>query len=118
MFKEPQPEMIAYSISKTGVHSLALNLTETFIQQQADQRVVTILPEVIDTESNRQAMPTSDFTKWAKPQQIAELIKGWVDGLNVPNNGSFALLKVKKWLITYLLFSCDERVDFNNILVA
>jgi hypothetical protein len=50
---------------------------------------------VIDTESNRQAMPKSDFTKWAKPQQIAELIKGWVDGLNVPNNGSFALLKVK-----------------------
>lgn len=27
VFKEPQPEMIAYSISKTGVHSLALNLT-------------------------------------------------------------------------------------------
>lgn len=27
VFKEPQPEMIAYSIAKTGVHSLALNLT-------------------------------------------------------------------------------------------
>lgn len=32
VFKEPQPDMIAYSISKTGVHSLALNLTETFIK--------------------------------------------------------------------------------------
>jgi NAD(P)-dependent dehydrogenase (short-subunit alcohol dehydrogenase family) len=27
VFKEPQPEMIAYSVAKTGVHSLALNLT-------------------------------------------------------------------------------------------
>lgn len=87
--------MIAYSISKTGVHSLALNLAETFISYGNEQRVVTILPETIDTESNRIAMPKSDFTKWAKPIQIAELIRGWVDGLNVPNNGSYALLKVK-----------------------
>jgi hypothetical protein len=40
-------------------------------------------------------MPNSDFTKWSKPEQIGELVKGWVDGLNVPYNGSFAVLKVK-----------------------
>jgi hypothetical protein len=28
VFKEPQPEMIAYSLAKTAVHSLALNLSE------------------------------------------------------------------------------------------
>ena len=28
VFKEPQPDMIAYSIAKTGVHSLALTMTE------------------------------------------------------------------------------------------
>ncbi len=28
VFKEPQPEMIAYSLAKTGVHSLAMNLSE------------------------------------------------------------------------------------------
>lgn len=27
VFKEPQPEMIAYSMAKTAVHSLALNLS-------------------------------------------------------------------------------------------
>ena len=27
VFKQPQPEMIAYSMAKTGVHSLALNIT-------------------------------------------------------------------------------------------
>lgn len=40
-------------------------------------------------------MPNADFKKWAKPEQIGELLRGWVDGLNVPNSGSFALLKVK-----------------------
>lgn len=40
-------------------------------------------------------MPNADFTKWSKPTQIAQLIRGWVDGLNLPNNGSFAVLKVK-----------------------
>ena len=27
VFKEPQPDMIGYSLAKTGVHSLALNLS-------------------------------------------------------------------------------------------
>jgi dihydropteridine reductase len=95
VFKEPQPDMIGYAIAKTGVHSLALNLAEVFIKNDKEQRVITILPETIDTETNRKSMPTADFTKWSKPTQIAELIKGWVDGLNVPNNGSYAVLKVK-----------------------
>lgn len=54
-----------------------------------------MLPETIDTESNRQGMPNADFNTWAKPEQIGQLVKGWVDGLNVPLNGSFAILKVK-----------------------
>ena len=41
-------------------------------------------------------MPDADFSTWFKPEQIGELVKGWVDGLNVPNNGSYAVLKVKK----------------------
>ncbi len=34
-------------------------------------RVITILPETIDTPQNREGMPKADFTKWSKPQQIA-----------------------------------------------
>jgi len=93
VFKEPQPEMIGYSLAKTAVHSLALNLSEQ--AKESGSRIITLLPETIDTESNRQAMPNADFTKWSKPEQIGELVKGWVDGLNTPNNGSFAVLKVK-----------------------
>lgn len=60
--------MIAYSIAKTSVHSLALNLAEKI--KALNGRVITILPEVIDTETNRLSMPTSDFSKWSKPEQI------------------------------------------------
>jgi dihydropteridine reductase len=70
VFKEPLPDMIAYSISKTGVHSLALTLAESFNKKGSQQKTITILPETIDTESNRIAMPKADFTKWSKPTQI------------------------------------------------
>lgn len=70
VFKEPQPEMIAYSLAKTGVHSLALNLAEKLLEKGQDQRVITILPEIIDTVTNREAMPKANFFSWSKPQQI------------------------------------------------
>src|SRR5262245_6700745 len=37
-------------------------------------RVNTILPSTIDTEANRKAMPTADFNKWPKPEDIAKVI--------------------------------------------
>lgn len=43
VFKEPQPEMLAYSIAKTGVHSLALNLSQSNVLPD-DSTVLTILP--------------------------------------------------------------------------
>jgi len=37
-------------------------------------RANSILPSIIDTEENRKAMPTADFSKWPKPQDIARVI--------------------------------------------
>jgi len=37
-------------------------------------RVNSILPSIIDTEANRKAMPTADFAKWPKPEDIARVI--------------------------------------------
>jgi NAD(P)-dependent dehydrogenase (short-subunit alcohol dehydrogenase family) len=37
-------------------------------------RVNSILPSIIDTETNRKAMPGSDFSKWPKPEDIARVI--------------------------------------------
>lgn len=37
-------------------------------------RVNTVLPSIIDTPANRQAMPGADFSKWPKPDKIADVI--------------------------------------------
>ena len=97
VFDSPQPEMIGYALAKTGVHSLALNLSQHLPESNS---VITILPITIDTPENRAAMPTSNFADWANPQQISELVKGWVDGLNRPSTGSFIQLNVANGCIS------------------
>jgi len=37
-------------------------------------RVNSVLPSIIDTEPNRKAMPTADFSKWPKSEEIAQVI--------------------------------------------
>jgi NAD(P)-dependent dehydrogenase (short-subunit alcohol dehydrogenase family) len=37
-------------------------------------RVNSVLPSIIDTEANRRAMPGADFSKWPKPEEIAQVI--------------------------------------------
>jgi dihydropteridine reductase len=61
--------MLAYSIAKTGVHSLALNLSQSNVLPP-ETTVITILPETIDTPANRLAMPSANFEEWANPRQI------------------------------------------------
>ncbi|HLJ16098.1 MAG TPA: SDR family NAD(P)-dependent oxidoreductase [Bryobacteraceae bacterium] len=36
--------------------------------------VNSILPSIIDTAANRQAMPGADFSKWPRPEEIARVI--------------------------------------------
>ena len=36
--------------------------------------VNSVLPSIIDTAANRKAMPGADFSKWPKPQDIAQVI--------------------------------------------
>lgn len=96
VYKEPQPDMIGYALAKAGVHYLATNLAEKAEKKEIiDAKVITILPETIDTPTNRESMPKADFKQWSKPELIGELLKSWVEGLNVPANGSFVQLKVK-----------------------
>ncbi len=62
----------AYAASKAAavalMDSLAAEVKGTGV------RVNSILPSIIDTESNRKAMPKADFTKWPKPEEIARVI--------------------------------------------
>jgi NAD(P)-dependent dehydrogenase (short-subunit alcohol dehydrogenase family) len=62
----------AYAASKAAavalIDSLAADTKGTGI------RVNSILPSIIDTPINRQAMPGADFASWPKPQDIAQVI--------------------------------------------
>jgi NAD(P)-dependent dehydrogenase (short-subunit alcohol dehydrogenase family) len=62
----------AYAASKAAavamLDSLAADLKGSGV------RVNSVLPSIIDTETNRKAMPNADFAKWPKPNEIARVI--------------------------------------------
>lgn len=69
---DPPAGAAAYAASKAAaiamMNSLAVDLKGTGV------RVNSVLPSIIDTEPNRRAMPDADFSKWAKPADIARVI--------------------------------------------
>ncbi|EGR29823.1 quinoid dihydropteridine reductase, putative [Ichthyophthirius multifiliis] len=93
VINNPSHNMIAYSLSKIAVHTLAQNMANSKNMAE-NSRIITILPKEIDTPQNREDMPKEDFTTWAQTDQIAGLLRMWADGYNLPKNGSFALLNV------------------------
>lgn len=62
----------AYAASKAAavamIDSLAADTKGTGV------RVNSILPSIIDTPANRQAMPGADFDAWPKPEDLASVI--------------------------------------------
>jgi NAD(P)-dependent dehydrogenase (short-subunit alcohol dehydrogenase family) len=62
----------AYASSKAAavamIDCLAEDLKGTGI------RANSVLPSIIDTQANRDAMPGADFAKWPKPEDIASVI--------------------------------------------
>jgi len=63
--------MGAYAASKSGVHRLTEALAAEWKGKVTDNAV---LPSTIDTEANRASMPKADFSKWVRPQELAEVI--------------------------------------------
>jgi len=62
----------AYAASKSAAVALLDSLAADL--KGSGVRVNSILPSIIDTEANRKAMPTADFSKWPKPEDIARVI--------------------------------------------
>jgi len=62
----------AYAASKAAllrlVESMAAELKPHNVQ------VNSVIPSIIDTPDNHQAMPKADFSKWVSPKKIAEVI--------------------------------------------
>ncbi|MFI5266623.1 MAG: SDR family NAD(P)-dependent oxidoreductase [Chloroflexota bacterium] len=89
---QPAAGLSAYNVSKAGV----VTLTETLAAELRGANVTAnaVLPSVIDTPSNRAAMPKADPSKWVTPEQIAAVIVdlvsdrwGIVSGASIPAYG-------------------------------
>ena len=62
----------AYAASKAAAVALMDSLAADL--KGSGVRVNSVLPSIIDTEANREAMPTANFAKWPKPEDIARVI--------------------------------------------
>jgi len=69
---QTRPGMGAYAASKAGV----LRLTEAMAEELKSRfiRVNAVLPSIIDTPSNRAAMPDMDPADWVAPRALARVI--------------------------------------------
>jgi NAD(P)-dependent dehydrogenase (short-subunit alcohol dehydrogenase family) len=69
---DPPGGASAYAASKAAAVAMIDSLAEDL--KGTGVRVNSILPSIIDTGTNRQAMPGADFSKWPKPEDIARVI--------------------------------------------
>ncbi|HLO85364.1 MAG TPA: 3-oxoacyl-ACP reductase FabG [Nostocaceae cyanobacterium] len=69
---QPGGSLAAYSAAKAGV----VALTQAIADETKGTNITanTILPSIIDTPSNREAMGAENANKWVKPQSLAEVI--------------------------------------------
>lgn len=81
-------EAVAYALSKQLVSGYAALVAEEV--KGTDIQTHVFVPSILDSPSNRAAMPSADFSKWVNPSDIAEAMHY---ALNTPalRNMTFAL---------------------------
>lgn len=68
-----QPGLSAYAAAKAAV----LNLTRTLSREGVAHGITAnaVLPSIIDTPANREAMPGADTSAWLPPGEVAEVCR-------------------------------------------
>ena len=82
----PVGGMVAYSSAKAAVASL----TECLAQEVKARGILVnaIVPSIIDTPANREAMPEADYALWPTPSQLAQTIGFLVSPFNELTTGA------------------------------
>jgi len=90
---EPHAGLGAYVTFKEALVSLVR--TVALENKDAGLTANVVLPGTMDTPANRKAMPGADFSKWVKPDDVADLIEWLTDeraknatGTTVPIGGT------------------------------
>lgn len=83
---EPLADMTAYAAAKAAVAAL----TRSLAAELREERILcnAIVPSIIDTPTNRQAMPDADFDRWPSPAEIAQSIAFLCSPANTLTSGS------------------------------
>jgi len=83
---EPASDLSAYASAKAAV----AGLTRSLAVELAGEGILcnAIVPSIIDTPSNRQAMPAADFSRWPSPDEIAETIAFLCSPANTLTSGA------------------------------
>lgn len=68
----PTPQLSAYAASKAAVAALTVSLSEELASRGI--WVNAVVPSIIDTPANRDAMPGADHAAWPTPDDLAETI--------------------------------------------
>lgn len=62
-----------YSATKAGVNRLTESLAREL--RPADIQVNCVMPRILDTPANREAMPDADVSTWVRTDQVARVIR-------------------------------------------
>lgn len=82
----PAANLAAYNVSKAGLVALARTLALEVAPHRATCNIV--LPSVMDTPSNRAAMPKADFSRWVPPASVAAVIAWLASSAAADVNGA------------------------------
>lgn len=69
---DPPAASAAYTASKAAALAMFASFAKDL--KGTGVRANSILPGTIDTEANRRAMPSADFSKWTAPEAIARVV--------------------------------------------
>ncbi|MEM7134941.1 MAG: SDR family NAD(P)-dependent oxidoreductase [Myxococcota bacterium] len=82
----PTAHMSAYAASKAAVAAITLSLAEELASSSV--WVNAVVPSIIDTPTNRKAMPGADHDEWPTPEQIGETISFLASPANAVTRGA------------------------------
>ncbi len=71
---QPAGQLAAYGAAKAGVCNLMGAIAEETKERYLDITANTVLPSVIDTPSNREAMGNDDVWSWVNPESLGKVI--------------------------------------------
>jgi NAD(P)-dependent dehydrogenase (short-subunit alcohol dehydrogenase family) len=74
ILSRPGAGVAAYAVSKAAVRHLSEVLAEEV--KSYNIRVHCLMPDTLDTEANRRAMPKADFSQWVSTAEVTRLIHG------------------------------------------